>query len=191
MKYLKIVLMFFILCLMFSLQGCMQYYKVKKVSNVTAQEMEKFIAKKKFIIVHQDSVYRHLSNARMTDGVLMGELVNLTENQMKFKSTKPKGATRYRNNSKHREKYVTNEVHLFLQKSVVKDFGSAKQVMIHLSDITYTDVYLIAEGRSTMSWIAPGVISGGVLTIGAIYLVLYYFMEGFAHGMDAVFSNMI
>lgn len=181
MKYLKIVLntrvmlMFFVLCCMVSLQGCMQYYKVKKVSNVTAQEMEKFITQKKFIIVHQDSVFRHLSNARMTDGVLTGELVNLTENQMKFKSTRPKGATRYKNNKTHREKYVTNEVHLYLQKSVVQDFGSAKQVMIPLSAIAYTDVYFIAEGQSTISWVAPIVIVGGVLVIVSWLIVVSTF----------------
>jgi len=178
MKYLKIVLntrvmlMFFVLSCMVSLQGCMQYYKVKKVSNVSAQEMEKFIAQKKFIIVHQDSVFRHLSNARMTDGVLSGELVNLTENQLKFKSTRPKGATRYRNNKTHREKYVTNEVHLYLQKSFIQDFGSAKQVMIPLSAIAYTDVYLIAEGRSTISWLAPFVIGAGVVVIVSLIIVV-------------------
>lgn len=178
MKYLKIVLntrvvlMFFALCWLVSLQGCMQYYKVKKVSNVTVQDMEKFIAQKKFIIVHQDSEFRHLSNARMTEGVLAGELVALTENQLKFKSTKPTGATRYKNNSKHREKYVTNEVHLYLQKSVIQDFGSAKQVMIPLSDIAYTDVYLIAEGRSTISWVAPLVIGAGTAFIGSLIIVV-------------------
>ena len=169
----------------------MQYYKVKKVSNVTSQEMEKFIAQHKFIIVHQESEFRHLSNARMTDGVLTGELVALTENQMKFKSTKLKGATRYKNNKTHREKYVTNEVHLYLQKSVVQDFETSKQVMIPLSAIAYTDVYLIAEGQSTISWVAPGVIGGGVLTIGAIYLVVRYLMEGFANALGSAFDNMI
>ena len=184
MKYLKIVLntrvmlMFFVLFCMVSLQGCMQYYKVKKVSNVTAQEMEKFITQKKFIIVHQDSVFRHLSNARMTDGVLTGELVNLTENQMKFKSTRPKGATRYKNNKTHREKYVTNEVHLYLQKSVVRDFGSAKQVMIPLSGIEKTDVYMTAEGRTTLSWIAPGLI---VVSVPIVYLIL---LASFLGGMQ-------
>jgi len=163
--------MFFVLCCMVSLQGCMQYYKVKKVNTITAQEMEKFIVQKKFIIVHQDSVFRHLSNARMTEGVLTGELVALTENQMKFKSTKPKGATRYKNNKSHREKYVTNEVHLYLKKSVIQDFGSAQKVMIPLSEITYTDVYLIAEGRSTISWVAPILISVGTAFIVSLIIV--------------------
>ena len=175
MKYLKIVLntrvifMFFALCWLVSLQGCMQYYKVKKFSSVTSQEMEKFIAQKKFIIVHQDSEFRHLSNARMTEGGLAGELVALTENQMKFKSTKPRGATRYKNTKKHKESYVTNEVHLYLQNSVVQNFGSAKQVLIPLSDIVKTDVYMTAEGRTTLSWIAPGLI---VVSIPIVYLIL-------------------
>lgn len=178
MKYLKIVLntrvifIFFSLCWLVSLQGCMQYYKVKKVSNVTSQEMEKFIVQKKFIIVHQDNLFMHLSNARMTEGGLTGELVALTENQMKFKSTKPKGNTRYKNNKTHREKYVTNEVHLYLQKSVIQDFGSAQKVVIPLSEIAYTDVYLIAEGQSTISWVAPIVIGGGVLVIVSWLIVV-------------------
>jgi hypothetical protein len=78
MKYLKIVLnirvalMFFSYCRLVFLQGCMQYYKVKKVSSVTVQEMEQFITQKKFFITHQDNAARHLSNPRMTDCALSG-----------------------------------------------------------------------------------------------------------------------
>ena len=175
MKYLKIVLntrvifIFFSLCWLVSLQGCMQYYKVKKVSNITSQEMEKFIVQKKIIIVHQDNLFMHLSNARMTEGGLTGELVALTENQMKFKSTKPRGATRYKNTKKHKESYVRNEVHLYLENSVVQNFGSSKQVLIPLSGIVKTDVYVTAEGRTTLSWIAPGLI---VVSIPIVYLIL-------------------
>jgi hypothetical protein len=174
----KVLLMFLSLCCMVSLQGCMQYYKVKKVSNVTAQEIEKFITQKKFIIVHQDSLFRHLSNARMKDGVLTGELVALTENQMKFKSTKPKGATRYKNTKKHKESYVTKEVHLYLENSVIQNFGSAKQVLIPLSGITKTDVYLTAEGRTTLSWIYPGLIIGTV-AIGLLGALAAIYSSGF------------
>ena len=62
--------MFFAYCWLVSLQGCMQYYKVKKVSSVMAQEMEQFITQKKFFITHQDNAARHLTNPRMTDGAL-------------------------------------------------------------------------------------------------------------------------
>lgn len=187
MKYLKIVLntrvifMFFALCWLVSLQGCMQYYKVKKVSNITAQDMEKFIAKRRFIIIHQDNKARYLSNAGVSDNALTGELVNLRDNQMKFKSTKPKGVTRYRNTKKHNEEYVTNEVHLYLKKSVVQDFGSAQKVMITLSDIAYTDVYLTAQGRSTMSWIAPGLLVGSAVFVGGVILFLNALGEAFAN----------
>jgi len=178
MKYLKVVLMFFVLCFIVSLQGCMQYYKVKKVSNVSSQEMEKFIAQKKFIIVHQDNLFMHLSNARMTEGELTGELVALNENQMKFKSTKPRGATRYKNTKKHKESYVTNEVHLYLENSVIQNFDSTKHVLIPLSKITKTDVYLTAEGRTTLSWIYPGLIIGTV-AIGFLGALAAIYSSGF------------
>lgn len=160
--------------MLISLQGCMQYYKVKKVSTVTAQEMDQFIARKRFIIIHQDSTARYLSNARMTSSVLTGELVNLTENQMKFKSTKPKGATRYRNNMIYKEKYVTNEVHRYLHKHVIKDFGTAHQVMIPMSDISYTDVYLKAKGRTIFSWVYPVILYYAV-AYGIIIVVVIAF----------------
>jgi uncharacterized lipoprotein YehR (DUF1307 family) len=151
----KYVVLILVLSMLFSLQGCMQYYKVKKVSNVSESEMEMFITQKKFFIIHQENEARYLSNAGIQGSVITGELVNLKENQMKFKSTKPKGATRFRNTIKHNESYIKNEVHLYLQKSSIKDFGSAKQVMIPLSDIAYTDVYLKAKGRTIFSWLVP------------------------------------
>ena len=141
--------------MLFSLQGCMQYYKVNKVNNVSTQDLAQFIANKRFIIIHQDSLARYLSNPRLSENVLTGELVNLTKNQMKYKSTKPKGATRYKNSMSYREKYVINEVHLYLQKSFIQDFGSAQKMMIPVSDITNADVYQKAEGKTFFSWVYP------------------------------------
>jgi len=91
MKYFLIILntkvafLFLILFSMVSLQGCMQYYKVKKVNNVTTQEFE-----------------------------------------------------------------------------------SAKQVMIPLSEIAFTDVYNEAQGRSTFSWITPGLVGAGLVLTGFV-----------------------
>lgn len=151
----KFVVLILGLSMLFSLQGCMQYYKVKKVSNISESDMEKFITQKKFFIIHQENEARYLSNVAMQGNVITGELVNLNENQMKFKSTKPKGTTRFRNTEKHNESYIKNEVHLYLQKPSIKDFETAKQVMIPLSDIAYTDVYLKAKGKTIFSWLVP------------------------------------
>ena len=171
-----------ILCLsmLFSLQGCMQYYKVKKVSNISAQEMAHFIANKRFIVIHQDSLARYLFNPRLSENVLTGELVNLTKNQMKYKSTKPKGATRYRNSMTYREKYVINQVHLYLQKSFIQDFGSAQKVIIPLSDITNADVYQKAEGKTIFSWVYPG---ATFLTVSCAVIIMSIneFVNSFDH----------
>jgi len=175
----KFVVLILVLSMLFSLQGCMRFYKVRKVSNVSAREMEEFITQKKFFIIHQDNEARYLLNAGIQENVITGELVNLKDDQMKFKSTRPKGATRYRKTKKHNEAYVTNEVHLYLQNSVVKDFGSAKQVKIPLSDIAYTNVYLKARGRTTFSWVAPGVLLGAVAEIVAFYAMIAILANGF------------
>jgi uncharacterized lipoprotein YehR (DUF1307 family) len=174
----KIAFIILVLSMFFSLQGCMQYYKVKKVNNVSVQEISQFIANKRFIIVHQDSLTRYLSNPQLSGNVLTGELLNLTKNQMKFKSTKPKGATRYRNNMTHREKYVINEVHLYLQKTVIQDFRTAQKVMIPLSDITNADVYQMATGKTIFSWVYPGLT---YLTVSGVVIVIMIkvFMESF------------
>ena len=164
--------------MLFTLQGCMQYYKVKKISNVSTQELAQFIANKRFIIIHQDSLARYLSNPLLSGNVLSGELVNLTKNQMKFKSTKPKGATRYRNNMTHKEKYIINQVHLYLQNSVIPEFGSAQKVMIPVSDISNADVYQMATGKTIFSWVYPGLT---YLTVSGVVIVIMIneFMESF------------
>ena len=167
--------------MLFSLQGCMQYYKVNKVNNVSTQDLAQFIANKRFIIIHQDSLARYFSNPRLLENVLTGELVNLTKNQMKYKSTKPKGTTRYKNSMSYREKYVINEVHLYMQKSFIQDFRSAQKVMIPVSDITNADVYQKAEGKTFFSWFYPGatfLTASGVLIIMSIN----EFVKSFDHG---------
>lgn len=179
-QHKKIAVITLCLSMLFSLQGCMQYYKVKKVSNVSTQELAQFIANKRFIIIHQDSIARYLSNPLLSGSVLTGELVNLTKNQMKFKSTKPKGANRYRNSMTYREKYVINEVHLYLQMSVVQDFRTAQKVMIPVPDIAYTDVYQMAEGRTIISWVYPGVT---FLTVSCAVIIMSIneFVKSFDH----------
>jgi hypothetical protein len=107
-------------------------------------------------------------------------LVNLTKNQMKYKSTKPKGATRYRNNMTHKEKYIINQVHLFLPKSVIQDFGSAQKVMIPVSDISNADVYQMATGKTIFSWTYPYLT---YLTVSGVVIVISIneFVKSFDH----------
>ena len=145
------------------------------------RDLAQFIANKRFIIIHQDSLARYLSNPRLSENVLTGELVNLTKNQMKYKSTKPKGATRYKNSMSYREKYVINEVHLYLQKSFIQDFRSAQKVMIPFSDITNADVYQKAEGKTFFSWVYPG---ATFLTASCVLIIMSIneFVKSFDHG---------
>jgi CHASE1-domain containing sensor protein len=63
--------------------------------------------------------------------------------------------------------------------------------MIPLSEIAYADNYMTAQGRSTASWVAPGIIGGGVVAIGALILIVRYLMEGFANALGHSFDNMI
>ena len=144
------VFSFFLLLIV--LQGCMQYYKVKTIKSIGVSELEKYIAENKYIILHQDSLARHLYNPRIMRNTLSGVLVDLPINHLRYKTTKYNQGNRYRNTKLNNESFVLNEVHLYLWNPVIREFGLVKEVEIPLAEISYADVYSEDKFETAISW---------------------------------------
>jgi hypothetical protein len=159
----SIAIALLILC---SLQGCKYYYKVQTVNQVTHQEVKKFDSLNKYIILHQRDKAWHFSKILFTNDMLYGELSVLPENRYKFQATKPTGGNRYIKNKEPNESYVLEEVHLFVKDSVVPAQYNTGNIKIAFSSIQHAEVYVKAKGRTTASWLVPGV--GGTVLAGGL-----------------------
>lgn len=149
-----------------SLQGCMFYYKVQTVSQVTPPEVKKYDSLDKYIILHQRDKAWHLSQTLISDNTLSGKLTVLPENRYKFLTTKPNQGNRYVKNKKSNETYVIEEVHLYLSDSVVPIKYDSGSIKIAFSKIQKAEVYVKAKGRTNASWLVPAI--GGSVLVGGI-----------------------
>jgi len=157
-----------ILC---SLQGCKYYYKVQTVSPVAQKEVETFTSGHKYIILHQRDNAWHLSQPLISENTLYASLSELPGNRYKFQTTKPKGGNRY---IKKTESYVLEEVHLYVTDSLATVKPYIGNVQVPLSAIRQAEVYVKAGGRTTASWLVPGIggaVLGGCLIGGTIFVI--------------------
>lgn len=149
-----------------SLQGCMFYYKVQTVSQVTPSEVKKYDSLNKYIILHQRDKAWHLSQTLISDSTLYGKLSVLPENRYKFLTTKPNQGNRYVKNENSNESYVLDEVHLYIPDSVVSEKYDSGSIKMAFSKIQNAEVYVKAKGRTSASWLVPAI--GGTVLVGGI-----------------------
>ena len=158
----------FSLAVLCSLQGCMYYYKVQAVSPVGQPEIKTFTTFDKYLILHQREKAWHLSQPMISGTTLYGKLSALPENRYKFQTTKPKGGNKY---IKKSESYILEEVHLYVSDSLVPQKPDTGSFQIAFSQIQHAEVYIKAQGRTTASWLIPG-IGGPVLAGCAVAAII-------------------
>jgi len=146
-----------------SLQGCMYYYKVQNVSPVEQKEVKTFASGNKYIILHQRDSAWHLSEPLVSENTLYARLSELPANRYKFETTRPRGGNRY---VRDKESYVLEEVHLYVTDSLTAVKPYPGSVQIPLPAIRYAEVYVKAKGRTTASWLVPGI--GGTVVAGGL-----------------------
>ncbi|MGA2823500.1 MAG: hypothetical protein ABSE72_08250 [Bacteroidales bacterium] len=162
----RIVATFLALLFLSLLQGCMYYYKVQTANKVTSQGFKVYNSLDKYFILHQGDSAWQLSKVGITDNTLTGDLTVLPGNRYKFRTTKPTGGNRYKNTKKNDESYVLDEVHLYLQDSLVPKQHPGNNIPIAFSSIKKAEVYKKAKGRTNASWLIPSI--GGPVLVGGI-----------------------
>jgi len=153
----KFISAFLILIFLGTFQGCMYYYKVQTVPRVYPQNIKTCDSLNKFLILHQGESAWHLSNPGVTDSMLSGTLALLPGNCQQFRTNHTKGTNRYRRDDRI---LVLNQVHLYLQDSVIPEFKTFDSVKIAFSAFSRAVIYKKAKGRTTASWVVPTVVGG-------------------------------
>jgi hypothetical protein len=148
----KVVSVFLLLTLLSFSQGCKYFYKIKTVNNVTPKEIVKYDSLNKYLILHQRLSAWHLSEVSIKDNLISGHLSELESNHLKYQTVKTKKAYRYK---KSTEFYILDEVHLYLQDSLLPKFQTGDNIKIDLSAIKRAEIYQRAKGRTTVSWVIP------------------------------------
>jgi hypothetical protein len=173
-KTTKAVIIFFMLIVLSFLQGCMFYYKVQTVNKITPQDIKKYASLNKYLILHQGYSARHVSEISFNELGLAGNLSVLPDNHFNYLNIDQTGGIRYKRKNRMN---VLNEVHLYLQDSLVPKIDSVDHIMIAFSAIKKAEVYKKAIGRTTASWLVPPFL----VTIAGFVLVsasLDNFMKG-------------
>ncbi len=165
----KIVAVFIALIFLGPLQGCMFYYKVQTVNKVTSEEIKTYDSLKKYIIVHQGDSAWHLDKIAIKENSFAGEVAVLPYYRHKFDTTDPRGGNRYHNTKNNSERYVLEEVHLYLKDSIVPKMRAGDYISLDVSTVRKSEVYTKANGRTAASWAIPAVtpllVIGGIITI--------------------------
>jgi hypothetical protein len=166
-----------------SLQGCMYFYKIQTVKNVTPKEIKKYDSLNKYLIVHQGDSAWHLSKPVIAGSTFSGDLSVLSLNRLKYQTTKEKGGNRYKNTGKNDESHVLYEVHLYLNDTLVPKLYPGDNIQIAFSAIDKAVVYQKAKGRTIASWLVPAI---GVPILGVAIFIIIMTIDYNANGLGTV-----
>jgi hypothetical protein len=171
LKIMKAITITVVLILLASLQGCKFYYNVQTVKPVEANSIRQYDSLNKYFILHQGDSAWHLSQVNIADNMLSGVVSVLPFTHVKYKTTKPKGGTRYKNTRQNSESCVLEEVHLYLMDSVFSTIKTGDSINLDYSVFTKADVYLKDKGKTTASWLIPAFSVMGVVVGWVIFII--------------------
>jgi hypothetical protein len=149
-------------------QGCMYYYKVKTVATVAPQNIKTCDSLNKLLVLHQKNSAWQLSGYASEGNMLTGKLSLLPSNCQQYKTTHAKGGNKYRRADRI---LVLNQVHLYVNDSVVPTLNTGDEIKIDFSAIRKAEAYVKAKGRTTTSWVVPiaiGTVAVTAVTIGVV-----------------------
>ena len=175
MKIIKPVL--FPIIILGSLQSCMFFYKVQTVHNITYHEIRQYDSLNKYIILHQEDTAWLLSVIEYDKNRIIGKISLLPHDHMKYKTTDPKKANRYIKGDKNikskkpPETVVLDEVHIYINDTLIINHSNDDIVNIPLSGIIKVEIYQKAKGKTTLSWIIP--IAGGIILTGGLIAIIW------------------
>lgn len=133
-------------------QGCKYYYKVQTVTKVSAQNIKECDSLDKYLILHQKKSVWHLSNPGVADDMLTGTLTVLPNSRFQYRICYPNRKNVYKLVD---QDTVLDQVHLYLQDSLVPKFNTGDEIKIDFSAISKAEIYNKAKGRTTASFVVP------------------------------------
>lgn len=146
--------------------GCKSYFKVSSSSEPFSETMTGLNMAEKSIIVHFNQKKWLLTDIQLKDNKLTGVL---DDYQMPptFNTVRPGKPNRYLTRANHNQRYLLNEVHLYLDEFA--DVGN-RQVSIPVNSIRKIEIYDKDTASTVGSYFLGGlgIAAGAFLIVGVI-----------------------
>ncbi len=150
------------------MQSC-YYFKVNTKNKPTPETISTLNDQGKNFILHLNDKNWKLMNVSLTNNTLSGEVREINDSYAK-PNVKPDKPNRYYKNKNNNQRYLLNEVHLYVEELV--DLGN-NRISVPAGSISKVEIYDKDTATTTGSWIlgALGVTAGAYLILAIIVLI--------------------
>jgi hypothetical protein len=181
---------FLIFSFTLTINGC-YYFKVNRSAGKTSGTISKMQEEKKFIILHLDDKVWHFQDIIVNEESVEGTISVLNDHD-RYLTVNPEIANRYKKGGKSDQKYVLNEVHIYV--SGFAESGPGK-ISVPTNEIQKIEIYDKASGATTASWLLSSI--GVGMGASALLLVIVLLTKSSCpfvyanNGNDFIFSGEI
>ncbi len=146
---------------MLNLTGCMYYFKVNYASQPYSESISEFNHIGKTIYIHSGEKRWLFTNIVVSNDSISGQIQDslLFPHLGSIKANKP---NRYIHGGKNNERYLLNEVHVYINDSVLT---GNQRITIPGTSIGKIEVYDKDTKATTASWVLGGVLLAATLTV--------------------------
>jgi hypothetical protein len=146
--------------------GCRNYFKITSSPN-SSEKISDLNQSGKSIIVHYNNSKWTLIDVEVKNNEVSGIIkdYNMTPT---LKPVRPNRSNRYLTRASHNQRFLLNEVHLYLNELAV---NYNTRISIPLTAITRIDIYDKDTGATAGSWFA-GILGGTVAFVGVAVVII-------------------
>ncbi|HEY3371494.1 MAG TPA: hypothetical protein VGK10_11630 [Prolixibacteraceae bacterium] len=149
--------------------GCNSFFKVKSSKRPPSETITQLNNAKKTIIVHFDEMKWLLTDVKVENDTVKG-MLNEYKKAPTFKPVKPDKPNRYLTRATNNQRYLLNEVHLYLDEMIEP---TNNRVLIPVSAINKVDIYDPDTAATVGSYFISGLgITAGTILVLAVIIAL-------------------
>jgi hypothetical protein len=148
--------------------GC-YYFKVNTKNKPTPETISQLNEQRKNFILHLNDKTWRLMNVALTSKTLSGEALNIDYSRSNY-NVKPDKPNRYYKKKSINQRYLLNEVHLYVEELI--ELGNNK-VSVPTASISKVEIYDNDTATTTGSWVlgALGIAAGAFLIFAVIVII--------------------
>jgi len=153
---------------LFNLSSCfLHYYKTNTTHQIDAETIQRLQSEEKVFILHSGKDIYLLTDVKVIDSTIEGNLSTLPAQYAKYVNPSPKKPNLFKGKN---VAVVMCEVHLYTDRNDAKEM----HVTLHMNDINRMDIYELDKGATNSSTVLSviGVTIVSVAAIGIIYFLI-------------------
>jgi hypothetical protein len=143
--------------------GCYNYFRIRSSEKPASEAITPLVDAGKTIIIHFNEKKWLLNDIQINNNIISGSIEEYQKTPT-IRPLKPNGPNRYLTRASQNQRYLLNEVHLYLDEFAKTENN---QVSIPVSSITKIDIY----DKDTASTVGSYFLGGVGITSGAILVL--------------------